>query len=205
MATVAFTGRPGGDIIPLMTRNGRLPVFPGIALVALVTLTLSSCISMIHRSIDRNDLDGVRAEVAAGVPLESVDYRDKTPLLLAAEQGRMEIVEYLVEAGADVNATTPPESGAVTALRYAIDNEDYLMAKYLIDHGADVNLANAGGWTPIMTAARIGNREIIQLLLDNGARLDVRTEDGLTPVRIASNNGWTDIVVWMTLLLEEER
>jgi len=160
---------------------------------------------MIHRSVDRNDVAGVREEVAGGVSVESTDYRDKTPLLLAAEQGHMEIVRYLVEeAEADVNATMPESRGEVTALRYAISNEDYEMVRYLVQNGADVNMANDAGWTPIMTAARTGNREIIGYLLDEGADLSARTDDGTTPVRVASNNGWTDIVVWMTMLLETE-
>lgn len=158
---------------------------------------------MIHRSVDRDDLAGVRAEVDAGISLEATDYRDKTPLLLAAEQGRMQIVEYLVQQGADVNATTRPGTGEITPLRYAIANDDWEMTRYLINNGAEVNKANPQGWTPIMTAARLGNREIIQLLVDAGADISARTEDGLTPVRIASNNGWTDIVVWLTLMLEE--
>ncbi|MFW5827586.1 MAG: ankyrin repeat domain-containing protein [Alkalispirochaeta sp.] len=171
----------------------------------LAVVSLTSCISMIHRSVDRDDLAGVRSEVEDGAPVESTDYRDKTPLLMAAEQGHMEIVRYLVEeAEADVNATTPESRGEVTPLRYAISNEDYEMVRYLVQNGADVNKANRAGWTPIMTAARTGNREIIGYLLDQGADLEARTEDGTTPVRIASNNGWTDIVVWMTMLLEDE-
>ncbi len=160
---------------------------------------------MLHRSVDRNDLQGVQREIADGAPIESVDYREKTALHLAAQQGRIEIVEYLVENGADINATTPVSKGEVTPLRYAIDNEDYLMVRYLIQHGADVNQANQAGWRPIMTAARVGNREIIELLLDAGAKLDVRSSDGLTPVRIASNYKWTDLVVWFTMLLEEKK
>lgn len=170
----------------------------------IVGISLTSCISMIHRSVDRGDLQGVRTEVAQGESLEAMDYRDKTPLQLAAEQGHLEIVEYLVEAGAEIDATTSEKTGEVTPLRYAIGNEDYLMTKYLIENGADVNRENSHGWTPIMTAARVGNREIIELLLDSGATLEVRTEDGKTPLRIASEYGWTDIVVWLTLLQEGE-
>lgn len=171
----------------------------------LAVLTFTSCISMIHRSVDRNDLSGVREEVDAGTPVESTDYRDKTPLLMAAEQGRMEIVRYLVEeANADVNATTPESRGKITPLRYAISNEDYEMVRFLVQNGARVNQANTSGWTPIMTAARVGNREIIQYLLEQGADLRARTEDGTTPIRVASNHGWTDIVVWMTMRLEQE-
>jgi ankyrin repeat protein len=173
-----------------------------LILIVVASVTLTSCISMIHRSVDRNDLQGVRQEVAEGASLESTDHRNKTPLHLAAEQGHMQIVEYLVENGANVNAATPESNGAVTPLRFAIGNDDYQMVRYLIQNGADVNQANEAGWTPIMTAARVGNRDIIQLLLEQGAELDVRTDDGLTPVRIASNYGWTDIVVWMTMRLE---
>ncbi len=170
----------------------------------MAAIMLTSCVSMLHRSVDRNDLSGVQREVTAGASLESTDHRDKTPLHLAAEQGHMQIVEYLVENGANVNATTPAKYGEVTPLRYAIANEDYQMVRYLIQNGADVNHANQGGWTPVITAARVGNLDIIRLLLDAGAELDVRTSDGLTPVRVASNYGWTDIVVWMTLLLEQQ-
>lgn len=174
-----------------------------LALILILATSLTSCISMIHRSVDRGDLAGVRNEVTSGVSTEAVDYRDKTPLLLAAEQGQLEIAEYLLEAGADVDATTSVGSGEVTPLRYAIAREDYLMVDLFVQNGADVNRANAQGWTPIMTAARVGNREIMELLIDAGADIRVRTSDGLTPLRIASNNGWTDIVVWLTLMMEE--
>ena len=159
---------------------------------------------MIHRSVDRGDLQGVRTEVAEGASLEATDYRGKTPLQLAAKQGHLEIVEYLVEAGAEIDVVSPVRTGEVTPLRYAIGNKDYLMTRYLIEHGADVNRANTHGWTPIMTAARVGNKEIFELLLDSGAALDARTVDGKTPLRIASEYGWTDIVVWLTFLQDGE-
>ena len=174
------------------------------AVLLLASFSLTSCISMIHRSVDRGDIEGIRQELQAGVSPEATDYRNKTPLIMAAEQGKMDLVEFLVlEAGANVNATALPEQGEVTALRYAIGNDDYQMVRFLINNGAEVNLANSRGWTPIMTAARVGNRDIMELLIENGADIRVRDNDGQTPLRVASNNGWTDIVVWLTLLLEQ--
>ncbi|MDA3950690.1 MAG: ankyrin repeat domain-containing protein [Spirochaeta sp.] len=188
-----------------MNTIGRnVPRLATLVLLSFMMVSLTSCISMIHRSVDRGDLSGVREEVSDGVSVEATDFRNKTPLQLAAEQGHMDIVEYLVEqADADINATTSEATGAVTPLRYAISNEDYLMVRYLLEHGADPSLPNSAGWRPIMTAARVGNREIIELLMEYGAEVNVRTEDGLTPIRIASNNGWTDIVVWLTLMIED--
>jgi ankyrin repeat protein len=173
-------------------------------LVLLTATSLTSCISMVHRSVDRGDLAGVRAEIESGVSPETLDYRDKTPLLLAAEQGQYEIAEYLLAAGADVDATTIKDSGEVTPLRYAIDRRDFLMVKLFVENGADVNKANTHGWTPLMTAARVGDREIMAYLIDQGADIRARTADGTTALRTASNYGWTDIVVWLTMMLEEE-
>ncbi len=175
-----------------------------VAIIFLFATLTTGCVSMIHRHTGRNDIPAVQAELEKGTGIESIDSSDKTPLLLAAEKGHMEMVEYLVAQGANVNATTPVLSGEVTPLRYAIDNRDYQMVKFLIDNGADVNLSNAGGWRPIMTAARVGDRAIVDLLLDAGADLDVQDDDGKTPVRIASQNGWTDIVVYFTLKMETE-
>lgn len=159
---------------------------------------------MIHRSVDRDDLDGVRAQVEAGESLEATDYRRRTPLQLAAQQGRMEIVRYLVEAGADVDATTNTQTGEVTPLRYAITNGDLEMVEYLITNGADVNKANEQGWTPLMTAARHGEVDIIDTLLAHGANLRARTASGRTVTRIASDAGYTDVVMKLTLLMEKD-
>jgi uncharacterized protein len=173
-------------------------------LVLLVATSLTSCISMVHRSVDRGDLGRVQEEVASGVSVEALDHRKKTPLLLAAEQGQYEIAEYLLAQGADVDATTIKDTGEVTPLRYAIDRKDFLMVKLFVENGADVNKANAQGWTPLMTAARVGDREIMAYLIDQGADIRARTADGTTALRTASNYGWTDIVVWLTMMLEEE-
>lgn len=159
---------------------------------------------MIHRSVDRDDLEGVRAEVDAGVPLESTDYRKRTPLQLAAEQGRMNIVRYLVEAGADVDAATSEKTGEITPLRFAIANGDIAMVTYLIENGADVNKTNTQGWTPLMTAARSGHSDIIDILLDAGADLHARTESGKAITRIASDAGYTDVVLKLTLLMQNQ-
>lgn len=168
--------------------------------LGLTIVTLSGCFSMIHRSIDRDDLPGVREELDQGEDIERRNIRDHTPLLWAAKADRDGIVRYLVEQGADINATTPVKTGEVTALRYAIDNGNYELASFLIDHGADVNQKNEKGWTPLMTAARTGRIDIIDMLLEAGADLTARTDGGTDAIRAASDAGYTDVVVKLTLL-----
>jgi len=68
-------------------------------------------------------------------------------LSYAARDGRMEAVQALVEAGANVNQVT--ESDKTSPMIMALINGHYDVAKYLLEHGADPNLANADGLAPL--------------------------------------------------------
>jgi ankyrin repeat protein len=76
-----------------------------------------------------------------------------TALHFAARQGSARSVEALVEHGATVNALTPGD--AVSPLLIASVNGQFDIAKYLLAHGADPNLANAGGVTPLYAVLNI--------------------------------------------------
>jgi len=69
---------------------------------------------------------------------------------LAARQGQLEAVKALMEAGADVNQRGAGDP--VTPLLIATMNGHFDLAKYLVDHGADPNLAQANGATPLYAA-----------------------------------------------------
>jgi ankyrin repeat protein len=46
----------------------------------------------------------------------------------------------------------------------------------LLDHGADIDAADANGWTPLMHACSVGKIETVQLLLQRGARINVKSK-----------------------------
>ena len=64
-----------------------------------------------------------------------------TPLVYAARQGDIESTKILLDAGVDVNQQS---AYGWSALLTATNNRHYRLALYLIDRGADVNLANNG-------------------------------------------------------------
>ena len=70
-----------------------------------------------------------------------------SPLHLAARQGELEAVQALVEAGADVNQ--PGAGDHVTPMLIAIINGHFDLASYLLERGADPNLAQDNGVTPL--------------------------------------------------------
>ena len=76
-----------------------------------------------------------------------------TALHFAARQGSARSVQALIEQGARVNDATPGDH--VTPLLIATVNGQYDIAKYLLAHGADPNLANSGGVTPLYAVLNI--------------------------------------------------
>ena len=65
----------------------------------------------------------------------------------------------------------------------------------LIKKEADVNAANAGGFTPLIAAAEKGHQKIVALLLTQGAEVkQATTDNGTTPLIVAAERGYRKIV-----------
>jgi len=115
------------------------------------------------------DLKAVKEHLAQGVDINAKeDKLDITALSLAALYDHAEIVAFLVQKGADVNARG--DDGG-TALHAAAFLGQYEVAKLLVQKGADVNAKKEDGETPISsTMADWGTTEfiagILQLKLD---------------------------------------
>jgi len=120
-----------------------------------------------------------------------------SPLGLAAFFGHPEVVEVLLESGADPDVpsrnamkVTPLHSGAAcgdpaTALA---------ICRRLLGAGADPDRRQTGGWTPLHQAAARGHVRLVRILLDRNARTDVRSEDGHTPLDLARERGHDRVV-----------
>lgn len=170
--------------------------------MALVLIALlSSCATQLHSAAEQDSVDRVQRLVDEGQPIDQRNHLGETPLMVAAAEGNFDTVVFLVESGADLNAARP--GSGETPLRLAIDNNDYRMAQYLVENGADVNQANQFGWTPFMTAARVGNKRILELLAGAGADPYALTNDGEDAMTVASRNGRLDIVLMLALGRQE--
>ena len=72
------------------------------------------------------------------------------------------------------------------ALISAMDWEWWDEIKILIDQGADINIQDPWGDTPLHRAAYFGNIEMVQLLLKKGANKHLKNKKGRTPANLAA-------------------
>ena len=111
------------------------------------------------------------------------EYRE---LHTVAYNGHKDIVQSLLDRGADVNAK---DSDGWTALHWAAYNGYEEIVKALVRAGANVDTKNNRGETALHWAAYNGFAEIVQLLLDKGAEVNATDKYGITALHLASRKG----------------
>lgn len=72
-----------------------------------------------------------------------------------------------------------------TPLVVALREDNQVLAKYLIDQGANVNLSGNNGDTPIYIATKNDNAVLVKYLIDNGANVNKRNIYNDVPLKIA--------------------
>ncbi len=116
-------------------------------------------------------------------------------LIKAAESGKLKVVQYLVDNGADIHLRTKFENTALMGASLF----GYLdVVEYLISRGANINDRNAGGETALMRAAGQRHLEIVKCLLQNGADINSRDRFGGTALMKGAYYGSLCIVKYLT-------
>ena len=141
----------------------------------------------IHKAAYKGDLKKVK-EIIDRDPnqINVQDAQGFTPLHLASGKGHIEIVEFLLNHGADIeleifNGETP----LMLAARYARYGQ-YETIKTLLEHGAKVNHKDENGRTALHNAAMYRGKEIMNLLISYGADVNTRDKDQTTPLHQAA-------------------
>lgn len=88
---------------------------------------------------------------------------DWKELFTSAQNGDLELVKYHTEMGVDINYQHP--EFLTTPLQGAVEKEQYEIAKYLLDNGADPLLKeHFGHHTPLSMAKFLKNKKLVALL-----------------------------------------
>jgi hypothetical protein len=120
------------------------------------------------------DGDARRAEEILDRDPYLLDHPDKlglTPLMVAARNGRTDVLKVLIQRGADVNAkwrAYDSGDGQWNALHIAASRGQVGAAQLLIAAGTEVNAKTLRGETPLDVAVRYGRRELAEVLRAHG-------------------------------------
>ena len=113
-----------------------------------------------------------------------------TSLIIQCRKGNRQIVELLLEHGADADVVAVDGR---SALSQAVVYRQADILKLLLQHGAKVNLTNHDGVTALALAVTQRDVDTVQLLLEYGADPHLAASDGRTPVDVARHIGENDI------------
>ena len=122
------------------------------------------------------------------------DYEGYSTLHLACRNGRINIAEYILKRGGNVNSMN---FKSCTPLMYACVKGHLEIVRLLIKNGADVNLSNLSRYAPLMYAADRGRLDIIKELMLYGVDINYLDERGNSALFFASKSGRFECVEYL--------
>jgi len=156
--------------------------------------------SYLHLAASQGNLDLIVAMIDQGAKTEATDRLGNTPLGWARDAAT---IQTLLDKGANVNAPQGLDRQTLLFRLISSGTRQGLMEKekdtvgariaVLVKHGADVNIGDAYGRTPLHIAAASGDITLMSILVDHGANVNAVTnigqdrELGNTPLAMAKN------------------
>jgi len=129
-----------------------------------------------------------------GACIDGNAHVDITPLMTAAGDGLIEMVELLLDKGADIHLTTVWGAAINVA---AMDNQ-VATVEYLLSRGANIESEDPYGNTPLLIASSYGRLDMVRFLIAAGANINASRESipeigRVTALYMAEEYGHRDI------------
>ena len=159
-------------------------------------LLLIGCSSIFNRPMQYGDLDHIKAIIRSDpIKINEKNEDGNTFLHIAVHEGDIDIAQYLVSQGADINVKDILDQ---TPLQIAISEANVELAKYLISNGADVDAKNIfSQTTPLHIAVDKGSLEIAKLLVLQGANINAENLEHESPLYIAVKRSRLEVAKYL--------
>jgi ankyrin repeat protein len=188
-------------------------------------VSMGSVIARFIAAAVENNLSFIQEAITANPEIvHEKDWDGLTALIPAASAGHVQVCQYLIEQGSDMNTSDKDgitalmeasimghvpvvelllQKGAtleatansdVTALWLAASEGQTAVVQYLLSMGASASNTRNDGITALMSASIGGHYDVVRLLVEHGADVTVTDMDGSTPLMNAAENGTMAIV-----------
>lgn len=139
----------------------------------------------LHVAVVQGSVPLAKILISKGANLEAPsEDRGARATHLAANFGELEMLNLLLDAGADIEAR---DQKGQTPLLLAAATNNTEVVKVLLDRGADKEARESGeGMTPLMRASRLGSLEIAIALVATGAEINAVDNAGRSPLKLAA-------------------
>lgn len=118
------------------------------------------------KAVKDGNVEAVKALTAAAPSLvHAQDGEKNTPLHWAAWKGHPEVIEALLDAGADIHAHSENGHWGTTPLHAAAHGNRLTAAQALLKRGADVNMVKSGGAGTPLAETRVHNATAVAKIL----------------------------------------
>ncbi|XP_026141628.1 kinase D-interacting substrate of 220 kDa B-like isoform X1 [Carassius auratus] len=161
-------------------------------------MDVSSCLKMsslttqsLFSYVEEENLSAIKAHLDKYREVDTRSENGQTALMLASEQGSLQIVQELIRRGANVNLD---DIDCWTALISAAKEGHTEVVKELLENNANVEHRDMGGWSALMWAAYKGRVEVAHLLLEKGANPNITGQYSVYPIIWAAGRGHAEIV-----------
>ena len=119
---------------------------------------------------------------------------DGPSLHWAAYLGRVDVVQELINQGADIDVK---DRHGTTLLHDACANGHLDVVKFLVENKADINAKKNDGTTPLHEASRYGHLDIVKVLVENKADINATKNGDWTPLHDASWKGYLNVAKFL--------
>ncbi len=158
-------------------------------------------ISVLFEAAELGDSNKVEIILCGKPELSNEENEHGLTLLgIAAHYGKVDVVKTLIQYGANINAISHSKLPFIpknTALHAGIAGAKSMeIIDYLLTNGADCNLVDSEGHTPLHIAAFEGNIHIAKRLVEYGAKQIVNKSEK-TPIQIAEEQNHIEFVQFL--------
>lgn len=148
--------------------------------------------SCLYTQVKSNNLLGLKQGLANYKDINHKNSDGETLLSYAVDLGHYEIVEFLLDAGAN------PELGGWTSpLNLSCINGMKEIVELLIVAGSDVNQKLDKDTTALMSASRKGHIDIVKMLINVGANVNIVSRKASTALLLAALNAHSDVFEYL--------